>query len=168
MYYIDHLFSGLSQIARVCYIQFLHNKTKSIPIPKFYLQILVLLATFSGAVYAQQQEAEPDIYNQCVEQTIQALQLVSINNSVVEICSERAKQGYEKQIVALLDQIRVQSQQDSQPERYQAILKSQRLRKAYVEQECENAGQYVGSPMYAFCPMQQYAERVVQLQQYVY
>lgn len=70
--------------------------------------------------------------------------------------------------MALLDQIRVQSQQDEQPERYQAILKSQRLWKAYVEQECENAGQYVGSPMYAFCPMQQYAERVVQLQQYVH
>ncbi|MFP8815704.1 lysozyme inhibitor LprI family protein [Acinetobacter johnsonii] len=136
--------------------------------PKFYLQILVLLATFSGAVHAQQQEAEPDIYNQCVEQTIQALQLVSINNSVVEICSERAKHLDEKKIVSLLDQIRVQSQQDSQPERYQAILKSQRLWKAYVEQECDNAGQYVGSPMYAFCPMLQYAERVVQLQQYVH
>jgi len=136
--------------------------------PKFYLQILVLLATFSGAVHAQQQEAEPDIYNQCVEQTIQALQLASINNSVVEICSERAKHFDEKKIVSLLDQIRVQSQQDSQPERYQAILKSQRLWKAYVEQECDNAGQYVGSPMYAFCPMQQYAERVVQLQQYVH
>mgnify|MGYP003486599030 FL=1 len=136
--------------------------------PKLYLHILISLATFSGAVHAQEQEAEPDIYNQCVEQTIQALQLVSINNSVVEICSERAKQGYEKQIVALLDQIRVQSQQDSQPERYQAILKSQRLWKAYVEQECDNAGQYVGSSMYAFCPMQQYAERVVQLQQYVH
>ena len=136
--------------------------------PKFYLQILVLLATFSGAVHAQQQEAEPDIYNQCVEQTIQALQLVSINNSVVEICSERAKHLDEKKIVSLLDQIRVQSQQDSQPERYQAILKSQRLWKAYVEQECDNAGQYVGSTMSAFCPMQQYAERVVQLQQYVH
>ena len=136
--------------------------------PKFYLQILVLLATFSGAVHAQQQEAEPDIYNQCVEQTIQALRLISINNSVVEICSERAKHLDEKKIVSLLDQIRVQSQQDSQPERYQAILKSQRLWKAYVEQECDNAGQYVGSPMYAFCPMQQCAERVVQLQQYVH
>ena len=136
--------------------------------PKFYLQILVLLATFSGTVQAQQQEAEPDIYNQCVEQTIQALQLVSINNGVVEICSERAKHLDEKKIVSLLDQIRVQSQQDSQPERYQAILKSQRLWKAYVEQECDNAGQYVGSPMYAFCPMQQCAERVVQLQQYVH
>ena len=135
---------------------------------KLYLHILISLAMFSGAVHAQQQETEPDIYNQCVEQTIQALQLVSINNSVVEICSERAKHFDEKKIVSLLDQIRVQSQQDSQPERYQAILKSQRLWKAYVEQECDNAGQYVGSPMYAFCPMQHYAERVVQLQQYVH
>ena len=129
--------------------------------PKLYLHILISLATFSGAVHAQEQEAEPDIYNQCVEQTIQALRLISINNSVVEICSERAKHLDEKKIVSLLDQIRVQSQQDSQSERYQSILKSQRLWKAYVEQ-------YVGSPMYAFCPMQQYAERVVQLQQYVH
>lgn len=136
--------------------------------PKLYLHILISLATFSGVVHAQQQEAEPDIYNQCVEQTIQEQQLAGINNSVVQICADQAKQGYEKQIVALLDQIRVQSQQDEQPERYQAILKSQRLWKAYVEQECENAGQYIGSPMYAFCPMQQYAERVVQLQQYVH
>ena len=136
--------------------------------PKLYLHILISLAMSSGAVHAQQQEAESNIYNQCVEQTIQALQLASINNSVVEICSERAKHLDEKKIVSLLDQIRVQSQQDSQPERYQAILKSQRLWKAYVEQECDNAGQYVGSPMYAFCPMQQYAERVIQLQQYVH
>lgn len=134
---------------------------------KLYLHILILLSMFGGAVHAQQ-EAELDIYNQCVEQTIQEQQLIGINNSVVQICADQAKQGYEKQIVALLDQIRVQSQQDSQPERYQAILKSQRLWKAYVEQECDNAGQYVGSPMYAFCPMQQYAERVVQLQQYVH
>lgn len=55
--------------------------------PKLYLHILISLATFSGAVHAQEQEAEPDIYNQCVEQTIQALRLISINNSVVEICS---------------------------------------------------------------------------------
>ncbi|MDH0825450.1 DUF1311 domain-containing protein [Acinetobacter johnsonii] len=134
---------------------------------KSFLTLLISLG-FVGLAQAQQQEVEPDIYNQCVEQTVQALQLASINNSVVEICSERAKHLDEKKIVSLLDQIRVQSQQDSQPERYQAILKSQRLWKAYVEQECDNAGQYIGSPMYAFCPMQQYAERVVQLQQYVH
>jgi len=134
---------------------------------KSFLTLLISLG-FVGLAQAQQQEVEPDIYNQCVEQTVQALQLASINNSVVEICSERAKHLDEKKIVSLLDQIRVQSQQDSQPERYQAILKSQHFWKAYVEQECDNAGQYIGSPMYAFCPMQQYAERVVQLQQYVH
>jgi len=37
---------------------------------KLYLHILILLAMFSGAAHAQQQEAEPDIYNHCVEQTI--------------------------------------------------------------------------------------------------
>ena len=71
--------------------------------PKLYLHILISLATFSGAVHAQEQEAEPDIYNQCVEQTIQALRLISINNSVVEICSERAKHLDEKKIVSLLE-----------------------------------------------------------------
>ncbi|MEG1273467.1 MAG: hypothetical protein RSD50_09690 [Acinetobacter sp.] len=134
---------------------------------KSFLTLLISLG-FVGLAHAQQQEVEPDIYNQCVEQTVQALQLASINNSVVEICSERAKHLDEKKIVSLLDQIRVQSQQDHQPERYQAVLKSQRLWKVYVEQECDNAGQYVGSPMYSFCPMQQYAERVVELQQYVH
>ena len=129
--------------------------------------ILLLTLFCSGAVYAQPAQEEPDPYNECVEQTIQEQQLASINNSVVQICSDQAKHGYEKQIVALLDQIRVQSADWKQPERYQAILKSQHLWKAYVDQECENAGQYIGSPMYAYCPMQHYAERVLQLQLYI-
>ena len=129
--------------------------------------ILLLTLFCGGAVYAQPAQEEPDPYNACVEQTIQEQQLASINNSVVQICSDQAKHGYEKQIVALLDQIRVQSADWKQPERYQAILKSQHLWKAYVDQECENAGQYIGSPMYAYCPMQHYAERVSQLQLYI-
>ena len=129
--------------------------------------ILLLTLFCSGAVYAQPAQEESDPYNECVEQTIQEQQLASINNSVVQICSDQAKHGYEKQIVALLDQIRVQSADWRQPERYQAILKSQRLWKTYVDQECENAGQYIGSPMYAYCPMQHYAERVLQLQLYI-
>ena len=129
--------------------------------------ILLLTLFCGGAVYAQPVQEESDPYNACVEQTIQEQQLASINNSVVQICSDQAKHGYEKQIVALLDQIRVQSADWKQPERYQAILKSQHLWKAYVDQECENAGQYIGSPMYAYCPMQHYAERVLQLQLYI-
>ncbi|HEX5381457.1 MAG TPA: lysozyme inhibitor LprI family protein [Acinetobacter sp.] len=134
---------------------------------KFILSTSVLVLGSIGLVCAQQPTTESDPYSECVEQTIQEQQLAGINNSVVQICADQAKQGYEKQIVALLDQIRVQSAEWHQPERYQAILKSQRLWKAYVDQECENAGQYIGSPMYAYCPMQQYAERVAQLQQYI-
>ena len=126
--------------------------------------ILLLALSCSGAVYAQPAQEELDPYHACVEQTIQEQQLASINNSVVQICFDQAKYGYEKQIVALLDQIRQQSAEGQQPERYPAILKSQRLWKAYVDQECENAGQYIGSPMYAYCPMQLYADSVLQLQ----
>ena len=134
---------------------------------KFILSTSVLVFGAIGLACAQQPTTESDPYSECVEQTIQEQQLPGINNSVVQICADQAKQGYEKQIVALLDQIRVQSADWKQPERYQAILKSQRLWKAYVDQECENAGQYIGSPMYAYCPMQHYAERVSQLQLYI-
>ncbi|TCB80028.1 lysozyme inhibitor LprI family protein [Acinetobacter sp. ANC 4173] len=134
---------------------------------KFILSINLLVLGSIGLACAQQPTTESDLYSECVEQTIQEQQLAGINNSVVQMCADQAKQGYEKQIVALLDQIRVQSAEWHQPERYQAILKSQRLWKVYVDQECDNAGQYIGSPMYAYCPMQQYAERVAQLQQYI-
>jgi predicted secreted protein len=134
---------------------------------KSSLSLFLLTLALTEPLYAQQPTEAPDPYNECVEQTIQEQQLAGINNSVVQICSDQAKQGYEKQIVALLDQIRVQSNEWQQPERYQAILKSQRLWKAYVDQEFDNAGLYIGSPMYAYCPMQLYADRVMQLQHYV-
>jgi uncharacterized protein YecT (DUF1311 family) len=134
---------------------------------KSSLSLFLLTLALTEPLYAQQPTEAPDPYNVCVEQTIQEQQLASINNSVVQICSDQARLHYEKQIVALLDQIRVQSNEWQQPERYQAILKSQRLWKAYVDQECDNAGLYIGSPMYAYCPMQLYADRVMQLQHYV-
>lgn len=86
-------------------------------------------------LYAQIDADEQDEYNQCVEQTIKEMQLESINNMVVHSCSEQAKKTYEEKIVALIDQIRTQSEEYKQPERYQDILKSQRLWKAYVDQE---------------------------------
>ena len=71
------------------------------------------------------------------------MQLESINNMVMHSCSEQVKKIYEEKIVALIDQIRTQSEEYKQPERYQDILKSQRLWKAYVDQECNNAGSYI-------------------------
>lgn len=88
--------------------------------------ILLLTLFFGGAVYAQPVQEESDPYNACVEQTIQEQQLASINNSVVQICSDQAKHGYEKQIVALLDQIRVQSADWKQPENLSRIFSMQK------------------------------------------
>lgn len=129
--------------------------------------LLLALAGLSTQVFAQVPKPSTDPYSQCVDETIQELKLGNINNAVVEICSTRAKTRYTKQIVQLLDQIKTQSKEYKQPERYNDIMKSQQLWKNFVDQECRNAGAYIGSPMYEFCPMQKYAERLEQLREYL-
>ncbi len=135
---------------------------------KLFLKTAVLImACLSTLIFAKTQDKAIDPYSQCIDDTIQQLKLGNINNAVVEICSARTKTLYAKQIVQLLDQIKKQSQEYKQPERYQDIMKSQQLWKNFVDQECRNAGAYIGSPMYEFCPMQKYAERLEQLKEYL-
>lgn len=135
---------------------------------KLVLKIAVLImACLSTLVFAKTQDKAIDPYSQCVDNTIQQLKLGNINNAVVEICSTKTKIVYAKQIVQVLDQIKKQSQEYKQLERYQDIMKSQQLWKNFVDQECRNAGAYIGSPMYEFCPMQKYAERLEQLEEYL-
>lgn len=130
---------------------------------------ILLLSTvvMSPWANAQNENTEQDAYSQCVDETIEELKLGNINNAVVEVCSNQTKMMYEKQIVMLLDRIKQKSEEYQEPERYTDILKSQRLWKAYVDQEYTLAGRYIGSPMYDFCPMQEYANRVEQLKSYV-
>lgn len=128
---------------------------------------IVAMACLSMNVLAVAQDKPTDPYNTCVDETIHELKLGNINNAVVESCSNKTKALYTKQIVQLLDQIKKQSQQYKQPERYNDIMKSQQLWKNFVDQECRNAGAYIGSPMYEFCPMQKYAERLEQLREYL-
>ncbi|ENV10379.1 MULTISPECIES: lysozyme inhibitor LprI family protein [Acinetobacter] len=129
--------------------------------------VVFAMTCLSAHAFAKAQDKTTDPYSQCVDETIQELKLGNINNAVVEICSTRAKTLYTKQIVQLLDQIKIQSKQYKQPERYNDIMKSQQLWKNFVDQECRNAGAYIGSPMYEFCPMQKYAERLEQLKEYL-
>lgn len=135
---------------------------------KFLIKLTLLSAVFATQLsFAHTTTDKNDLYDQCVDKTIQQLNLESINNMVVQTCSNQAKDVYEKQIVSVLDQIRVESQQSSQTERYLNLLKSQRLWKSYVDKECDNAGEYIGSPMYSYCPMQGYRKRVEQLKEYL-
>ena len=126
----------------------------------------LLVAIYIGIASANAQE-KPDLYSQCVDKTIAELKLGNINNAVVGICSSKTKAMYAKHIVKTLDQIKRQSQEDQQPKRYDDIMKSQQLWKIFVDQECDNAGAYIGSPMYEFCPMQKYEERLEQLKEYL-
>jgi uncharacterized protein YecT (DUF1311 family) len=125
--------------------------------------LLLLSLIFLVETANAQNPVESDLYSQCVEETIQKQHLPSINNAVVDVCSGYARGLYEKQIVQLLDQIKT----TGNPERYNKIMKSQQLWKQYVDQECQNAGDYIGSPMYGFCPMLEYQHRVEQLQEYI-
>lgn len=126
---------------------------------------VLIMACLSTLVFAKTQDKAIDPYSQCVDDIIQQLKLGNINNAVVEICSTRTKTLYAKQIVQVLDQIKKQSQEYKQLDRYQDIMKSQQLWKKFVDQECRNASAYIGSPMYEFCPMQKYAERLEQLEE---
>lgn len=126
---------------------------------------VLIMVCLSTLVFAKTQDKAIDPYSQCVDDIIQQLKLGNINNAVVEICSTRTKTLYAKQIVQVLDQIKKQSQEYKQLDRYQDIMKSQQLWKNFVDQECRNAGAYIGSPMYEFCPMQKYAERLEQLEE---
>lgn len=121
---------------------------------------VLIMVCLSTLVFAKTQDKAIDPYSQCVDDIIQQLKLGNINNAVVEICSTRTKTLYAKQIVQVLDQIKKQSQEYKQLDRYQDIMKSQQLWKNFVDQECRNAGAYIGSPMYEFCPMQKYAEQL--------
>ena len=129
------------------------------------LLLAMIFLSVNGLAAPQNKTIDP--YSQCVDETIQSLKLNNINNAVVAICSDKMKALYAKQIVRLLDQIKTQSKEYKQPERYQDIMKSQQLWKNFVDQECRNAGAYIGSPMYQFCPMQRYAERLEQLREYL-
>lgn len=121
---------------------------------------VLIMVCLSTLIFAKTQDKAIDPYSQCVDDIIQQLKLGNINNAVVEICSTRTKTLYAKQIVQVLDQIKKQSQEYKQLDRYQDIMKSQQLWKNFVDQECRNAGAYIGSPMYEFCPMQKYAEQL--------
>jgi uncharacterized protein YecT (DUF1311 family) len=143
-------------------------KTKSRKMTKLNFKVFLLAMSFlSMHAFAETESKSTDAYSVCVDETIQKLGLGNINNAVVDICSHKTKTLYAKQIVQVLDQIKKQSQEYQQPERYSDIMKSQQLWKSFVEQECRNAGAYIGSPMYEYCPMQKYGERLEQLQEYL-
>lgn len=122
---------------------------------KAYIILLMLLANMQ--IFAK----SPDYYNDCVAQ------YKMMNNSVVSECSELAQEKYQQHIDISLNAIKQYSIKHQQSEKYQNILKAQHIWKKFIEIECQNAGNYIGSPMYSYCPMQYYKERAERLKEYI-
>ena len=78
-----------------------------------------------------------------------------LNNSVVYLCADKvieiAQRDAEEKISALR---RTNLKQD-----IEVLLEAQELWAAYVQEQCELQGKYVGSAMVSYCPMLKWIER---------
>lgn len=121
-------------------------------IPKITTFLSIVLLSISTPVLSQ----EKSIYNQCIEKNS------PINNSVVSLCASEDIQNTEKTIEQYYQQIYQQISEDN-IENAKKFAKSHQAWKDYRDAHCELAGQYIGSPMYDYCPMQMNQNRIKQL-----
>ncbi len=117
---------------------------------KLVFSLLGLLAAFSA--HAE----EGDLYSQCVDKQ------GTINNSVVALCSEEASEVYKASITKSYRKIYA-TLKASDPQEAAAFEQAQMAWITYRDQHCKMMGSYVGSPMYAFCPMQLNRQRAQEL-----
>lgn len=101
-----------------------------------------------------------DYYEHCIAQH------EFMNNGVVQACSQEAIDLYTQEITQYLKKLKAAGIRANDLTKYHNILKAHTLWEKYVEVECDNAGQYIGSPMYGYCPMQYYQERSARLAEY--
>jgi uncharacterized protein YecT (DUF1311 family) len=122
------------------------------------LASLGFLFLASMPVIAQASSDYDSIYDKCVEKN------GPINNSVVEACanmaSDAAKQEITKRYKSFYDRLASESPEDAK--KFEA---SQKAWLQYRNAHCNLAGSYVGSPMYAFCPMKLNSARALELRE---
>jgi uncharacterized protein YecT (DUF1311 family) len=98
------------------------------------------------------------MYSKCVEEN------GPINNSVVEACStmvsEKAEEEIEKHYKSIYAWLMSENPEDANE--FEA---SQKAWLQYRNAYCNLAGAYVGSPMYAFCPMNLDSARALELRE---
>ncbi len=105
-------------------------------------------------------------YDQCIDQTIKANHLPGINTAGVEICANRVSDAAKKEINRLY-QVFYQRVSAESADDAAAFESAQKSWLNYRNTHCELMGRYVGSPMYAYCPMTLNVARVQELQELV-
>jgi uncharacterized protein YecT (DUF1311 family) len=98
------------------------------------------------------------MYDECVKKN------GPINNGVVSACSEmtseKAKQEITRRYKSIYGQLSSENPMDAKK-----FEISQKAWLQYRNTHCELAGAYVGSPMYAFCPMTLNSARALELRE---
>ncbi|EKE68097.1 lysozyme inhibitor LprI family protein [Gallaecimonas xiamenensis] len=108
-----------------------------------YLSLLALMAT---AGFAQDFQAQ---YDQCVKDN------GPINNGVVDYCAGTVADSADKAIKAKVKAIAKTIAADNSEEAAEDFTRFEDNWRQYRDQLCNYKGYYVGSPMYAYCPMEE-------------
>ena len=89
-----------------------------------------------------------------------------LNNGSVEACSNKTSKVAKSEINFLYSKVyeKLSSISTTDATKFEQSQKSWVL---YRNNHCELAGNYVGSPMFAFCPMEMNISRVVELQKFL-
>lgn len=103
-------------------------------------------------------EVDNSIYDTCVQES------GTINNGVVAACSNFASEAYKKNITTDY-RIIYAALKKTNPDDAKKLEDAQIAWIEYRDKHCELAGGYIGSPMYAYCPMQLNLDRALQLSQ---
>ena len=107
---------------------------------------LLLMAHFSNSLAASLYET---VYSDCVQS------FGTINNSIVFQCSEKAIEMAEEDM-----QVKIQRLRDTRLAKdFGAFLEAQRNWRIYASIQCDLQTEYIGSPMFKYCPMMMLIDR---------
>ncbi len=120
--------------------------------------LLLLLLPCATAMAAPEHADYDHMYSDCVDRA------GTLNNGVVDACSSTTSEHVKAEMNALYkrihDRLSTQSPQDAD-----RLEQAQKSWLVYRNTHCDLAGAYVGSPMYAFCPMQLNIARLAELRE---
>ena len=110
----------------------------------------------SSALFAETDNKYWKLYNECVSS------YGEINNTVVYVCSENVSMDVKKEMNRLYSII-YKDISESSIDDAKKFEDSQKAWLKYRNSHCELMGAYVGSPMYAYCPLSLNIDRLTEM-----
>ncbi len=125
---------------------------------KTFTFALILLLPISTFAATPKRTDYTRMYDQCLRKA------GAINNSSVAVCSESVSTATKTEMNALYKHFydRLSTESAENAVKFESAQKSWL---SYRNAHCALAGEYVGSPMYSYCPMQLNIQRVKELRE---